>query len=83
VPDVKVAIDSRIEVFPAKVWDDYDNLAAAGHGWSETLDSWGATIVVGAREGERALIDALSADPNWRQVYSDPDGVIFVRSGRS
>jgi hypothetical protein len=82
VPDVQVAIESRIEVFPAKVWDDYDNVSAAGRGWPETLDAWGATIVVGARDGESALIDALSTSLGWRQLYADPDGVIFVRSDR-
>jgi hypothetical protein len=82
IPDAKIAIDSRIEVFPAKVWDDYDNVTAAGHGWSQTLDQWGATIVVGAREGEQPLIGALSASGGWREAYSDRDGVIFVRAGR-
>jgi hypothetical protein len=82
IPDAKVAIDSRIEVFPPKVWDDYDNVTAAGRGWSETLDEWGATIVVGAREGEQPLIDALSHDAAWRQAYADGDGVVFVRAGR-
>ena len=82
VPDAKVAIDSRIEVFPAKVWDDYDAVSGAGRDWSTIIDRWGATIVVGAFEGERALIDALSAEPGWRQAYSDRDGVIFVRADR-
>jgi hypothetical protein len=83
VPDAKVAIDSRIEVFPAKVWDDYDNVASAAQGWSETLDAWGVTVVVGARDGEKPLIDALSRDAGWKQFYADADGVIFVRADRS
>ena len=83
VPDVKVAIDSRIEVFPATVWDDYDTVSTASRDWNAILDRWGATIVVGAREAENALIDALSASSGWHEAYSDRDGVIFVRADRS
>ena len=33
VPDLPVAIDSRIELFPAQVWDDYAAVVGGREGW--------------------------------------------------
>ncbi len=82
LPDLPVAIDSRIEVFPAQVWDDYDTVSAAGAGWAMILDRWGVTMIALTRNQDRALIGALSANPAWRQAYADDDGLLFVRSDR-
>ncbi len=46
LPDLPVAIDSRIELFPAAVWDTYENIVAGGEAWREQLAGWGASIVV-------------------------------------
>ncbi len=41
LPDLPVAIDSRIELFPVEVWDTYERVAAGGDGWEEQLRDWG------------------------------------------
>jgi hypothetical protein len=81
LPRVPVAIDSRIELFPARVWTDYDVVSSAGAGWAPLLDAWGVTMVATAHDDAR-LAGLLSADPGWRQVYGDGDGALFVRSNR-
>ena len=40
VPDARYAIDSRIELFPAEVWDQYEAVVAGVDGWQEQLDAW-------------------------------------------
>jgi hypothetical protein len=82
VPRVPVAIDSRIEVFPRTVWDDYETVSSAGPGWTAILDRWGVTMIATSREQDGRLAAALSADPAWRQAYADADGLLFVRSDR-
>ena len=37
LPDLPVAIDSRIELFPASVWDAYESVVAGGDGWQAQL----------------------------------------------
>ena len=37
VPDVLVAIDSRIELFPPEVWDQYEQVVAGVEGWDAQL----------------------------------------------
>ena len=52
LPHTLVAIDSRIELFPAQVWDDYAKVAAGVEGWQAILDGWDVDYVV--VEGENA-----------------------------
>lgn len=82
LPALPVAIDSRIEVFPPSVWDDYDAVSGARVDWRSILDRWGVTIVVATTDRDLPLIEQLSADAGWRQAYADADGRIFVRSDR-
>ena len=83
LPQTPVFIDSRIELFPVSVWDDYDTIVDGGDGWQQTLDDHGVTIVVAAKPaGTSQPTDPLADDPRWRQVYADDDGRIFVRADR-
>jgi hypothetical protein len=81
VPQTPVFIDSRIELFPVSVWDDYDTIVDGGDGWRQTLDRRGVTIVVAAKAaGTSPLGNRLAADPGWREIFADADGRIFIRS---
>ena len=80
LPDLPLAINSRIELFPAATWDAYENVVAGGDGWAKQLADWGVTmIVVEARETKMA--DRLAA-AGWRSVYTDSDGSIMVAPDR-
>jgi hypothetical protein len=82
LPGVLVAIDSRIEVFPETVWDDYDAVSGARGDFEQILDRWGVTLVLATPDRDEALIDRLSVDPGWRRTYQDRDGSLFARAGR-
>ena len=43
LPALPVAIDSRIELFPPDVWDDYEAVVDGGDGWEAQLDAWGVS----------------------------------------
>ncbi len=76
LPDLPVAIDSRIELFPPEVWDTYENIVAGGEDWTAQLRGWGVTIVVVAHR-DAAMAARLPA-AGWQQVYADADGSIWV-----
>jgi hypothetical protein len=82
LPHLPVAIDSRIEVFPGHVWNDYEAVSSAGAGWLAILDRWGVTMIATSREGDPRLAAALSENPGWREIHDDADGLLFVRSDR-
>jgi hypothetical protein len=80
LPDLPLAIDSRIELFPAGVWDAYDQVTTGREGWTEQLDTWGATIAA-VEAPNTGLADRL-ASIGWRSVYEDADGSILIAPGR-
>jgi hypothetical protein len=81
LPDLPVAIDSRIEVFPVEVWDAYERVVAGVDGWQDQLDTWGVTIVVAAGDEEDAFSARLTV-AGWREQYRDADGAVLVRTDR-
>lgn len=81
-PDVRVAVDSRIELFPKPVLADADEIATAGPGWLSTLAvrRVDALVVPSGSAIERVLADSPSG--SWKRVYRDADGAIWLPSGR-
>lgn len=82
LPDLPVAIDSRIELFPVETWDAYQRVVAGVDGWERQLDEWGVTLVVAAGDGKDAFTTRLIAD-GWRRVFTDVDGSILVAPDRA
>ncbi len=46
LPDLPVAVDSRIEMFPVEVWDAYEGVIAGVDGWQAQLAEWDVAFVV-------------------------------------
>jgi len=80
LPDVPVAIDSRIELFPTETWDAYDLVLTGGPGWEQQLAAWGATIAVAAAP-DQGFAERLE-NLGWRSVFSDLDGSVLVAPDR-
>ncbi len=80
LPDLPVALDSRIEVFPPQVWDDYAAVTDGVVGWEAILDRWGVTIVVVPADDER-FVERLRA-AGWNAAYADEDAVVLTAAGR-
>jgi len=80
VPDDQMFVDARAELFPIGVWDEYFAISRADPGWAPLLDRRGVDVVVASRTHQAPLIDAMSGDAGWRQLYADAEGVVFVRS---
>ena len=82
VPQAKVAVDSRVELFPVSLWDDVDAVSSARVDWSKVLARWGVTILV-TQPGQTTLAQALGGDAGWRRAFADGDGSVWVRADRS
>ena len=52
LPDLPVAMDSRIEFYPPQVWRDYSGVIAGSDGWEQRLASWDPTIAVMAKRDQ-------------------------------
>ncbi|MBA3738724.1 MAG: hypothetical protein H0W97_09150 [Actinobacteria bacterium] len=72
-----VMVDSRIELFPAELWRDYDTAIVAGDEWQAILDRHqisGVILPPGA-----VLARELREDPAWSLSTDGPAGSVFVR----
>jgi hypothetical protein len=80
VPAIKVATDSRIELFAPQIWDEADQLASATGAWRDILDRPDADVVITPAKPDGALDRALVSTPGWTLEYRDGDGSIWVRT---
>jgi hypothetical protein len=82
-PRNPVIVDARIEVIPSSVWSNYGAVSSGVEGWQATLDAWDVDVAVLARDQQGPLIPKMQADPGWRLVYEDAEGLIFRRASTS
>lgn len=75
-----VVVDSLVEVIPETVWWRYYAVSGGVEGWQAILDSWHVDVAVLARDQQRDLVPRMRADPGWRLVYEDAEGLIFRRA---
>ena len=80
VPEVLTTVDSRIEVFPEQVWEDYDEVASGRTDATAVLDRWAVTLVVVDKDQDE--LRAALTTAGWQETYQDPDGALLVRAGR-
>lgn len=79
-PQLKVFADGRLEVFPRKIWQDYDTIADGAPGWEDLLDEYKIDTIVASRNMTPRLAQFPGGSKNWAAIYSDALGVVFERS---
>ena len=79
IPEDPVFVDSRIEIFPGRVWNDYLAVSNGREGWQAILDRWKVRAVAVSQDQQGTLIRLMERDPRWRLAYRDDEGVIFLR----
>jgi len=76
LPQVEMAVDSRIEMFKPDVWSTYESIVAGQEGWERRMAEWGVTHVVVSAD-ETAFRDRL-VRAGWEVAYEDADGALLV-----
>ncbi|MEQ1692507.1 MAG: hypothetical protein ABMA00_14555, partial [Gemmatimonas sp.] len=79
LPEHPVAVDSRIEVIPADVWQRYADVSRGGEGWQRILADWNVRVVALYPTQQPLLLDRMLRDADWTLTYRDDDGAVFVR----
>ncbi len=77
LPDLPVAIDSRIELFPPETWEAYAAVGAGVEGWEMQLDTWDVRFVAVGPE-QTAFHDRLLG-AGWLERYAGADGALLSR----
>ena len=76
-PADPVMVDSRIELYPDRVWLDYDRAIGAQDDWEAILDRYEIAGVV--LPPDATLKDDLDRAEGWAEIVDGPAGSVFVR----
>ena len=82
-PGFPVAVDSRIEIFPEAIWEDYLIVSNGREGWTNVLNGWNVSVLILDREQAAGLLEVIGAHPEWQLVERNDDGAVYVRPGPS
>lgn len=80
LPENPTTVDSRFEVMPPERWREYVAISGGRADWEDILDRWGVRVLALSRDQQAELIPIARRDPDWRLVYEDADGLVFVRN---
>jgi len=78
-PSYRVFVDSRVELFPAEIWDDYLLIGNAVGDWDSKLSQYNIHTLMLHPENQAALIEAAAESVDWLKVYTDDTAVIFIQ----
>jgi hypothetical protein len=78
-PEYQVFVDSRIELFPEKIWFDYLNISNAVGDWESQLRDYGVNTLMLSPVAQPALVVAVERSSNWKKIYQDAVSFIFIR----
>jgi hypothetical protein len=79
-PTDRVLVDSRIELFPDALWQQYLAVSDGREGWQTTLDTWNVQALVLDPGQASGLLKVIGSDDGWRRVVKTDDGSVYVRS---
>ncbi len=75
----RVGFDARLEQYPEWAlleWFQYLN--GIGPGWPAAMDGYDVLVVSAVTRPD--LVDRLATLPGWSMLYSEPNGVVYVRA---
>jgi hypothetical protein len=79
LPEQKVFIDPRVELYPYEQWQDYIRINR-GVRYNELLVKYGADRILLDKSLQEELSRVLASDPLWREEYEDPHAQIWIRA---
>jgi hypothetical protein len=79
-PEYQVFVDTRIELYPYELWEDYVAIINATEDWDARLASYEVQTLMLSRLTQSALIEAATQSPCWEERYEDETAVIFTRA---
>ncbi|MEA2581760.1 MAG: hypothetical protein QOE83_2652 [Actinomycetota bacterium] len=75
-PSQLVFLDSRIELYPPPLWQDYVTMFNAQPGWESEMARWRVEVV--ALPKDAPLASVISHATGWERIYAGEDGAVYV-----
>lgn len=77
-PEYRVFVDTRIELYPLAIWEDYLAITRANEDWETELAEYDVQTLMLSRINQPALIEAARQSTEWEIIYEDEQTVIFT-----
>jgi hypothetical protein len=77
-PALPVMVDTRIELYPTALWDEYFDIHHGRYNWTDLAARYDIGYLMLHLKEQPYAIAAATAHPDWREVYRDDRAVIFV-----
>ncbi len=78
-PTYKVFVDSRVELYPDAIWEDYLDISNANDGWEQKLAQYKVGTLMLEPKNQALLITAAKKSGHWQAVYADPYVILLVK----
>lgn len=78
-PTVPTFMDTRFELYPTAMWQDYLRIINGQFGWEERLAHYDVNALFVQKESEKELIAAARASGRWQTTYEDQFAIIMQR----
>ncbi len=78
LPEQKVFVDPRVELYPYELWLDYIRISRAAR-YNELLRRYGIDRVLIDKVLQEELVRALEEDPQWEKEYEDERAQVWRR----
>ena len=72
-------MDTRFELYPKTMWDDYFYIGHGQFGWEEKLASYGINTLLVHKENQEVLVKAAKASGTWKTLYEDKKSILMQK----
>jgi hypothetical protein len=80
LPERKVWIDTRFELYPVEQWERYLEISDAAPGWERLLEEERVDLLMVSTVKQPRLLAALESFPGWGERYRDATAAIFSKN---
>lgn len=78
-PETQVFVDTRIELYPLAIWNDYVAMTKAQN-YNALFDKYDIQRLLISNEAQPDLAAALLNDHRWQQEYADDHALVYRRA---
>lgn len=76
-PNLREFMDGRCDPFPLPVWNDFETVSKAAHGWQAVIERRGVDAILA--KNSTALGRALPHLRQWQRIYANKTYRLYIR----
>ncbi len=78
-PEYPVFVDSRLELYPVQIWNEYLTIASGSYPYKALLEKYHFQTLMLSKQNQAGLIRELQDSDSWTLVYEDANVLLYTR----